>query len=317
MTDITFTSLAQELGVTPSVVSRVMKNNSTTISIGKTTKKKILEMAWERGLQLSQSIGIIAPALEEINTFFYPAAAGLLDRCAQLGFGIFSARLSLENSDIPDFLLNRKIAGVVSLDNLPEHIRNFLIEEHIPIVVMNPSAGNVENDAILFNDYQNMAALLSYLKQRGYTRYIYISYDNKTHYALTVMKSLSDFLSKESFDSELLLSKDDDEAELMPALEKLIKNSDARTVFITPGRFFTIKILEFFSKYGKTAPKNGGIAGSNMLADYYKPKLTTIHYPFYKMGIAAIDMMKKKWDSRNFNLKSTTISATLFKNEST
>jgi len=35
------------------------------------------------------------------------------------------------------------------------------------------------------------------------------------------------------------------------------------------------------------------------------------------MGIAAIDMIKEKWESRKFNLPSTTIAASLLKNEST
>ena len=315
---ITFTSIARELGVTTSVVSRVMKNNSTTISIGRETKKKILTMAWERGLQLNRNIGLIASGRDEISTFYPPAAAGILERCGELGFGIFSGHYKEEsNAEIPEFLLKRSIGGIISFDNIPKKIKAFLAEENIPCVVMNPSINPLSEDCILFNDYENMMELLLYLSEKRYKSYIYISSDSRIHYSQMVMKSFSDFLKKGSFEGQILTSTPSRELEILALLEKLVRNSTSDTVFITPARFFTMKILEFFSKHGKRLPKDGGVVGCSLLADYYIPKLTTIYYPFYEMGVTAVDMLKDKWKTRQFNIKSRIILGRLIKNEST
>ncbi len=315
---INFSSIAREMGVTPSVVSRVMRNTSTTITIGKETKKRILGLAWERGFLLTRSVGLIASDRKDIGLLYHPAATGVLERCAELGMGIFSAHYHEgKTAGIPEFLLKRKVGGVISFDCLPENIREYLVEEKIPYVAMNPHKEITNEDSILFSDYETMTELLSYLKSRGYKKYIYASVDDKTHYAQSVLQSFADFLKAESYKSQVLLADPSSETEALKSLRKLVEASVPETVFITPARMFTMKLLEFFAACGKTAPQDGGIVGHSLLADYSIPKLTAVSYPFYEMGAAAVDMLGEKWEKRLFNLPNKTIRGRLIRNQST
>ena len=316
---ITFSSIAREIGVTPSVVSRVMRNTSTTITIGKETKRRILDLAWSRGFQLNRNVGLIAPDKKDIGLIYHPAATGVLERCAELGFGIFNALYGEDGAStaIPEFLLKRKVGGVISFDLLPEKMLEYLDDEMIPYVVMNPRKYITDEDSILFSDYETMKELLSHLKGKGYRRYVYVSYDDKTHYSKMVKQSLEDFLKTEPFEGQILLTETKNEPKTIATLEGLVESSSSETVFITPTRLFTIKILEFFAMQGKHAPKDAGIVGSNLIADHYIPKLTTVNYPFYEMGMLAVDMLGEKWEKRIFKMPNRCICGRISINEST
>ena len=209
------------------------------------------------------------------------------------------------------------MGGVISFDCLPDAIREFLLEERIPFSVMNPHKNDLNEDSVLFDDYETMTNLLSHLQEKGYKKFIYASYDTQTLYSQRVLACLEDFMKSESLEGYSILSKSDREMEVIDQLQECVRATTPDTVFITPARLFTLKFIEFFAAQGKSAPKDGGIVGNNLLADYSIPKLTTVGYPFYDMGVAAVDMLVEKWERRIFNTPNRTIRGRIIINEST
>lgn len=319
-TSITFSSLAREIGVTTSVVSRVLNNNSTTISIGAEMKRRILEAAWEKGLILNSNIGLMVPeSVSKADFLYYPTLSGIIQHCIMFEYGLLNSSFGdcENNPEIPDFLLKRKVSGMLFLDSLPANIRDFLIDEKIPYVVMNPSSGPMEKDCVLFNDYEAMTELLEYLRKKGYDEYIYVSLASSTAYSQNVQSSFNDFISANKFKGSVILSNAGKEQDSFTELNCKIRKARKNTVFITPSRLFTIKLLALFESYGKSVPDGVGLVGSNLLADYYIPKLTTVQYPFLEMGAIAVEMLREKLAARQFNVDSETIKVKIIKNQST
>ena len=317
---VTFSSIAKEIGVTTSVVSRVMNNNSSTISIGKTTKRRVLDAAWEKGFFLNRNIGLMVPErVSKADFIYYPSLAGIIHESMKLDYGILN--LSYDDSkpftEIPDFLSKRKVSGMLFLDTVPESVRGHLVDEKIPYVVMNPSSGSTENDSIVFNDYDAMTELLEYLEKKGYEDYVYISYDSSTTYSGNVIRSFNDFSGSGTITKTVILSTPSKEESALQELSKRIRNAGRNTVFITPARLFTIKLMALLEANGKYCPDDVGIVGSSLLAEYCIPRLTTVEYPFFEMGSLAVEMLRQKQVSRQYNLDSIVVKAKIIMNQST
>lgn len=313
-----FSSLAREIGVTTPVVSSILRNTSATTFASSATKQRILEAAWSKGFRLNSNIGIVVPAEIKANeVLYYPGFAGMMERCAELGMGVFNASFSGDTPAIPDFILKREISGVIFWGRAPQNMKSLLITEKIPFIILNPFNEQLENDAVYFSDYETMTSLLEYLLTKGYKEYIYVSHGAAMTYIKEVTESFNDFIKAESLKGTVLLSPPEGSEKLIAQVSSMIEHGNSKTVFITPARMFTIKILELFAAHGKTIPADAGVVGSNALADFCIPKMTTVVYPFYEMGVAAVDMMQEKWNKRQFHLSAKKIQGIIIKNEST
>lgn len=317
---ITFSSIAREVGVTTCVVSRVLKNNSTTISIGAGTKKKILDSAWEKGLVLNSNIGLMIPdTVAQADFIYYPVMSGVMQQCMKADYGILNDIFDSTASSvkIPDFLTKRKVSGMLFVDSIPGNIKDMLLEEKIPYVIINPSSDVTEKDCVMFDDHEAMTELLEYLKSKGYKDYVYVSLSSTTAYSRNVISSFKEFTTKNKFENTIILSNPSEEEKVFDMLNKRISNAGRNTVFITPSRLFTIKILALCETNSKSAPADIGIVGSSLLAEYWIPKLTTVQYPFFEMGVHAVEMLKKKQTNRQYSMGSEFIGYKIIKNGST
>ena len=309
-----FSSIARELKISTAVVSNVMRNTSSTTLASRATKQRILDSAWRNGVRLNNNVGIFVP--EEVHkneNLFYPAFAGIAERCAQLGFGTFHVNSS-EPKTIPDFLKKRDVNGVIFWNHCSEELLNFVEEEKIPSVVLNPLDKSIFPDFISFDDYGTLTELLEYLHGKGYSKYFFFLRDDGTEYSRSLIAAHRDFLSAHAVSGQLFPQDLTNTREL----EERVVKSDVGTVFITLSRFDTVKVLESFAKLHKKFPADGGVVGSSVLADFYTPKLTTMVNPFYEGGLKVVDMIAEKWETRAFRLgKRIILKGKIIKNPST
>lgn len=321
---MTFSALAKEVGTTTSVVSRVMKNTSTTIAISKETKRKILDLAWEQGFRTNNNIGFMTPSeIISVDSIYYPVMTGVMERCSELNYGVFNSTFDdKEPEQIPQFLLERNVSGMIFLTRIPVFLNEFLIAEKIPYVVTNPIFSEMENDSVTFSDYETMNNLLDHLNAMGYRKYVYVSYDAGSNYSNNVLECFHDFIDAKAYEGKIMLPNSSEDTDA--SMEKIIcdlksemEKANDETVFITPTRLFTIKILEVAASQGKVYPSHFGFVGNNLLADYSIPKLTTVFYPFYELGKAAVNMIGDKWKHKTFSTKTAVIKGKIIKNQST
>lgn len=313
MSKVSFSSIARELNLSTAVISNVLRNTSTTTLASDTTKQKILTAIWEKGLRLSNNIGVIVTReVREHEALFYPGFAGITERCSQLGFST-TLLVNTAEDEISAALRLNNFCGVIFWNEVSSELLKTVEREKIPFVFLNPQQNYANADSILFDNYDLMYRLLLYLYKKSYRRYIFLS-GKGSFYIEEQRKGFHTFLKTKKVTGILLENFNDNRT----VLEKEVANSNRETVFITFFRYETIKILEFFFGYSKSFPEDGGLVASNLLADFYVPRLTTIMNPYYESGSRAVDMISEKWSTRNFNLGSHVImKGKIIKNQST
>ena len=90
-----FKTIADDVGVSISVVSRVLRNKKKVVPITAATKKQVLESAVKHGLQTNRNIGIMIPDnIMNYDLVHYPFVAGVFSQANNYNFGVFSASFS-------------------------------------------------------------------------------------------------------------------------------------------------------------------------------------------------------------------------------
>lgn len=296
MSRLSFSAIARDLNLSTAVVSNVLRNTSTTTLASNTTKQKILTAIWEKGLRLSNNIGVIVSReIREHEALFYPGFAGITERCARLGLSTTLLE-STEESEISATLRLNNFCGVIFWNEASPKLLKVVAGEKIPFVFLNPQQKYAEADSILFDDYDLMYRLLLYLHEKSYRRYIFLAGRN-SFYIEEQRRGFHAFLKEKKATGILLDNFNDNQT----ILKDEVTNSNRETVFITFFRYETIKILELFFSCSKSFPEDGGLVASNLLADFYVPQLTTIMNPYYESGSKAVDMIAEKWNTRNLN----------------
>lgn len=313
MSKLSFSAIARELNLSTAVVSNVLRNTSTTTLASNTTKQRILAAIWEKGLRLSDNIGVIVTReVRKHEALFYPGFAGITERCARLGFST-TLLVNTAEDEISATLRLNNFCGVIFWNEASPKLLKVVAGEKIPFVFLNPQQKYAEADSILFDDYDLMYRLLLYLHEKSYRRYIFLS-GKSSFYVEEQRRGFRDFLKTKKVTGILLENFNDNQA----VLKEEAANSNEETVFITFFRYETIKILELFFSYSKSFPEDGGLVASNLLADFYMPRLTTIMNPYYESGSRAVDMIVEKWNTGIFNLGSHVVmKGKIIKNQST
>lgn len=296
-----FSSIARELGVSIAVVSNVIRNTSSTTLASVATRQKILRVAWEKGVRPNNNIGVVVPAdVHQNESIFFPGFAGISACCTKLGFGVFH---TCAEDTIPEFIANRNVSGVIFWNVVPEPLREFVESEMIPYLVMNPLDINGDYDFISNDDYVTMLELLYYLHEKDYRNFFLVHPNDKSVYSIRLKNAFNEFLNRTSTNGGLVLFNDQESNnQLIDNLERVISSSNRDTVLIAISRYHTVKVLEHLSALGKQIPNNLGFVGANTIARHYSPRLTSISSPFYEIGVAAVEMIAKKWKNRQLRL---------------
>jgi DNA-binding LacI/PurR family transcriptional regulator len=292
---VTLKTIADDVGVSISVVSRVLNNRKKKVPITQATKRRILESAIKHNLRTNSNIGIFIPdRLMDYDLVHYPFVAGLFSQAHEYNYGIFCTAFSnnITTDDIPAFLENRQVSGVIFLEHTSAVIIDFLDDNLIPYVLADISGKPKSSNCISIDYYGTTLALLNLLKERGYQEYIFV---NDTEDDIAAFKQIEfncfkQFIAENFFKGEIT-GYHGDRDDYLKMISSKVKTSTRETVFISETRLFTVEILKLFAVHNKTIPADGGLVGNNLLSEYTVPKLISVKYDFNKIGEQSITMM--------------------------
>ena len=184
---VTIKDLAEELGISPSTVSKALKNHP---DISQETRKKVNDLAklWNYypnpiALSLrnsrSKTIGLIIP--EIVHHFFSSVISGIEDVAYDAGYNvmIYQSNESFNRELIAtQALLNSRVEGI--LISLSKETRNFdhlktVLERGIPIVMFDRVCGEIDTDKVTVDDYQGAYSAVSHLIRTGCRRIAHLS----------------------------------------------------------------------------------------------------------------------------------------------
>jgi LacI family transcriptional regulator len=184
---VTIKDLAEELGISPSTVSKALKNHP---DISQDTRKKVNDLAklwnyYPNPIALSlrnsrtKTIGLIIP--EIVHHFFSSVISGIEDVAYDAGYNvmIYQSNESFNRELIAvQALLNGRVEGI--LISLSKETRNFdhlrnVLDHGVPIGMFDRVCEDIDADKVTVDDYQGAYSAVCHLIRTGCRKIAHLS----------------------------------------------------------------------------------------------------------------------------------------------
>lgn len=330
-------SIAEELGISPSTVSRVV-NGKKNFSVSPELREKILSRANASGYtpnpvyqamrqKKNRQIAILQPNLPHVaqSTTIAEGIDYLCEFLLQRGFSFHCLNHVLEYQR--DYRLPAwKVAAALAVDVRHVELIEELDASGVPYVSLNGVAGP-GGTAVMTDDYENMALLLDHLRQFGHRRIAFLNFFRPADKPAFTMED-----HHCSVRHRLAAYRDFcRETGLEPLSESLCCDFTVReTVEAALRRQFTafvcynfaqgVEVIHHLRKRNFRVPDDFSVAVFNNpdLAEFTDPPMTCLEIPVREMGLAAAELLLKKYEDGAYrNGETVTFPGKLVVREST
>jgi LacI family transcriptional regulator len=332
--NVTIKDIARELGVSPSTVSRALKDHP---DISQETKKMVKELVEKlrykpNSVALSlrnrktNIIGVIVPQM--VHHFFSSVISGIEEAAMAAGYNvmIFQSNEDYDREVLNvQSLINSRVDGaLVSISKTSRkfgHFKEFMAND-TPLVLFDRVCDELETDKVIVDDFNGAFTAVEYLIKTGCKRiahlaapqHLLIGYQRQRGYITALEKNGIEV------DYDLIVKCDthDEAIEITPKLMKLDEPPDA--IFAVNDLTAT-GALKALKRMGILVPEDISVAGftDGLVATVTDPPLTTVSQHGFDLGKKAAEILLDRINS-GFELKTPTlevIPTTLIIREST
>jgi len=322
--DVTIYDLARALKMSPSTVSRGLKDHP---EISKNTKKKILQMARQMEYrsntfasnlrkQNTHTIGVI---LHELHSYFIISVlAGIEKAASKAGYNLIighsseTAKLEAANADN---LFNKRVDGLIaSLAYDTEDLSHFeqYKKKQIPVVFFDRVMEDQEGLKVIIDNYKNGYEATKHLIDQGCKNIAHITGSLRRNVYAERLRGYKEALEngglkyRESYVLENNLTEEDS---VLAAHQILKMRPLPDGIFITKDLCAAV-VMHTLKDLGKQVPEDIAIVGFNNdeISRIVEPQLTTINYPGITMGeIACNHLINHLRGISDINLTQTII----------
>jgi DNA-binding LacI/PurR family transcriptional regulator len=303
---VTIKDIAELLGISPSTVSRALKNHP---EISEETKRAVNDLARKLNyepnaialsLQSSKSyvIGLIIP--EIVHYFFSQVISGIEDVAYDAGYHVMICQSNesyiREVKNIQTLLSSRIEGLLVSLSKETRdfsHFRN-LNKKNIPIVFFDRISKELETDHVIVNDYKGAFDAVEHLIDLGCKRIAHLSTTQDLLIGRNRFNGYIDALKKHNLaiDERLIVRCDTHKAARLVA-KRLIYEIHPPDGIFAVNDLAAIGALQTVKENGLRIPEDIKIIGfgNGIYSTMTDPPLSTIEQFGYIMGQKAARMV--------------------------
>lgn len=310
---ITIKDIAKALGVSPSTVSRALKNNP---DISQETRDAIHSYAREHNYQpnalalnlrtsRSNTIGVIIPQL--VHHFFSCVLSGIEATASKSGYNILVAQSNEEYQrevKIVQSFLSARVCGVITSlakDTTQYNHYQELLDNNIPIVFYDRICTGINTERVVVDDYAGSFAAVEYMIQTGCKRIYFYSSPPHLEISKNRKNGYLDAMRKYKIPVNDSMIKFCDTREQAIAVTPDILEEENR-----PDGFFAINdetasgILYACKQAGLKIPEEVSICGftDGAIAQNTDPKLTTVEQHGEEIGESAINILIEKIEGK-------------------
>ena len=308
---ITIKDIAKALGVSPSTVSRALKDNpdisqETRDAVHKYAKEhnyKPNALALNLRTSRSNTIGVIIPQL--VHHFFSCVLSGIEATAAKAGYNILVAQSNEEYERevkiVHSFLAARVCGVITSLakDTVKYDHYQELLNNNIPIVFYDRICTGINTERVVVDDYAGSFAAVEYMIQTGCKRIFFYSGPPHLEISKNRRNGYLDAMKKYKIPVDDSMIKFCDTREQAIAITPDILEEKNR-----PDGFFAINdetasgILYACKQAKLKIPEEISICGftDGAIAQNTDPKLTTVEQHGEEVGESAINILIEKID---------------------
>lgn len=304
--NITIKDIARELGISPSTVSRALKDHP---DISKATRDAVNELAerWNYrpnpiALSLksgsSKTIGVIIP--EVIHYFFSTVISGIEDVVYQRDYNMILCQSNEmwehEVKNIKTLLASRVdgiLASVAKTTISFEHYRNIL-EKDIPLVFFDRAIDELDTDRVVIDDEEGAYKAVHHLLRTGKKRIVHLAGPPQLAIARNRMNGYLRAMKEYRLTpSESDIVRCDDIASAEKIVPELLKRKPRPDAFLAVNDLTAAQTLMIVKKYGLRLPEDIAVVGftNSQIATLTDPGLTSVDQKGYEMGQIAARLL--------------------------
>lgn len=180
---VSLADIAQNLGVSKTLVSMVLNGKGDENGISKKTQDRVMELASElnykpnqfaRGLRIGRSntIGLVVSDIS--NPFYSRLARSVEDAVSESGFNLMicsSDESEEKELKLLEMLLNKQVDGIILSSTLEttEHIEG-LQNENFPMVLIDRIYNNVETHSVIVDNRTGAREAVEHIIQNGHKK---------------------------------------------------------------------------------------------------------------------------------------------------
>lgn len=330
MRHTTINDLAKQLGLSPSSVSRALRNHP---DISQKTKDKVLAMAAHTNYQpnliaqslqnkRSNNIGVIVPEIR--NTFFSTVISGIEEVAYQAGYTIMVCQsgdtYEREVLNTKALAANRVAGMLVSASQETSDFShlNTVMAQGIPLVLFDRVVEEVQACKVIVDDYAGAYAATTHLLKQGYKNIahlggsssVYVSEQRRAGYE----GALRDHAVK--IRPEYIVTGGFHEEDGQRGAQQLL------SLGVKPDAIFAVNdpvalgAFLYIQDYGIAIPDEIALVGfsNNPNTELVRPRLTTVNQPAFKIGQTTAGLLlqtfkdgPEKFENQTITLKTELI----------
>lgn len=316
---VTIKDIARELNISPSTVSRALKDHP---DISVDTKKAVNALAEKLNYQpnivalslrqkKTNTIGVIIP--EVVHFFFSTVISGIEDVAYQAGYNVILAQsnesYAREVAHVKT-LFNSRVDGM--LLSLSRETTNFdhvesIISKGVPIVFYDRMYNSPTSSKVIVDDYAGAKEAVNHLIAEGCKNIVHLVGAPNLIISVDRLRGYKDALkeNKMEINDKLILSCDSGTFEEGKSVtQKLLSSGTKFDAIFANNDPMAMGAMVAIKEKGLKIPQDIAIVGfSNwFFGELMDPSLTTIDQPGFEMGQEAARLLIKQIDMREKDL---------------
>jgi LacI family transcriptional regulator len=331
---ISINDIARALGISPSTVSRALKDHP---DISTETKKLVKEYAEKvnyrpNALALSlkthrsNTLGLIIP--EIVHHFFSSVISGIEEVAYAKGYRLIICQ-SNENYEREvmntQLLLDNRVDGIlISMSKNTYKYGHFrdLIDCGIPIVFLDRVCSEVETDRVVTDDFEGAMLATNHLIERGSRKILHLASPQHLQIGKLrtegYMKALADHGLEQNDD---LILQCDTRNELYELKNRFLEIAQHIDGIFAVNDFTAIAAIQLLQESNYKIPEDIAVTGfgNDPIASIVNPSLTTVDQSGFEMGRQAVEILIKRLENPTtfIDFQTKTIPVFLAKRSST
>lgn len=305
--EITIYDIARELDISAATVSRGLKDHP---AVNKATRKRIQDLAKQLGYRSNMfasnlrkkstnTIGVIVPRLS--SYFMSNVIAGMEHVASTEGYNlIISQSLETLKKEMAnaDTMFNSRVDGLlVSLSFETQNIDHFepFIRKGIPVIFFDRIIEHNKCMGIIIDNYRSAYEATKHLLDNGYRRIMHIGGSTVSNVYAERLRGYKQALADHKIqpDPKLILTKNMTEEAGVESARHILKLKHLPDAVFSANDACAVYCMRTLKKEGIRIPEDMGFVGFNNdpMSKVVEPNLTTINYPGYAMGEAAVTQL--------------------------
>ena len=303
---VTIKDIAKELGISPSTVSRALKDHP---DISLETKKAVNELAEKLNYtpdpialslksRKSKIIGVIVP--EIVHYFFSTVIHGIEDLAYKSGYNVMvcesneSFEREVQNVDA---LLSSRVEGIlVSTSKNTRDIVHFkkIMDVGVPLVFFDRICKDIETDRVIVDDEEGAFQAVNHMIKTGCRRIVHLSAPG--HMLISQNRKQGYIRALESNQIKMdpdLIVKCDSVEDTIDIIPRFLKQNPRPDGFFAVNDLTAAAALKIVKGGGLKVPEDVAIVGftNGQISDLTDPSLSTVEQHGHEIGKEAAQLL--------------------------